>query len=532
MTTEITRGANGESTASGITEIVSDGASRASTSEFPAIIRTATGSIPAQAAKPRGVRNWRARYASYLRITDFIVIVIAVFGAQLGWLGLHKQVEMPIQAWPGITSYFALSVFIVVLWMITLAVSDTRSDRVVGVGDLEYRRVVNSSLMVFGLIAIGAFLLKVEASRGYLLIALPGGIILLVITRFFWRIWLRNKRRKGEYTARVLLVGSEKSIKHVAGELERTKGAGYTVAGACVSAHDASGQSLGAAGIPVLGGTGSVESALRLTGADTVVITSTDQLGPQRVKQISWALEAGKQHLVLAPSITDIAGPRIHTRPVAGLPLMHVETPRFSPGQRFVKRMTDIFGSAGILLVLSPVLLVISLLVMITSGRPVIYKQARIGRHGKEFRMWKFRSMIPDAEAKLQSLLDLQDSGNAVQFKMTNDPRITPVGRVLRKYSLDELPQLFNVLGGSMSLVGPRPPIQREVEQYEDHVHRRFLVKPGMTGLWQVSGRSSLSWEDSVRLDLSYVENWSFTSDVLILMKTFKAALAPGDTTS
>lgn len=194
--------------------------------------------------------------------------------------------------------------------------------------------------------------------------------------------------------------------------------------------------------------------------------------------------------------------------------------------------MMDLFGSLVILILLSPALLIIALLVMISSGRPVIYKQARIGRHGREFRMWKFRSMVPDAESKLQSLLDMQDSGNSVQFKMMNDPRITKVGRVLRKYSLDELPQLFNVLGGSMSLVGPRPPIQREVEQYEDYVHRRFLVKPGMTGLWQVSGRSSLSWDDSVRLDLSYVENWSVVSDLVILFRTFKAALVPGDTTS
>ena len=500
--------------------------------EFPVVIRTATGSIPLRPARQQGARNWRTRYAAYLSITDAIVIVIAVFGAQLGWLGLHKQVEAPIQAWPGLTSYSALSAFIVLVWMIALTVTDTRSDRVIGVGDLEYRRVVNSSLMVFGLIAIAAFLLKVEASRGYLLIALPGGIILLVLTRFLWRLWLRSKRRKGEYTARVLLVGSEKSVKHVAGELARSKSSGYTVAGACISVQESTDESLGEAGIPVVGGTGSVESALSLTCADTVVITSTDQLGPQRVKQISWALETGNQHLVLAPSITDVAGPRIHTRPVAGLPLMHVETPRFSLGQRFVKRTMDIVCSLVILTLISPLLLVIALLVLCGSGRPILYKQNRIGRHGTEFRMWKFRSMVPDAEAKLQSLLDQQDSGNAVQFKMTNDPRITPLGRVLRKYSLDELPQLFNVLGGSMSLVGPRPPIQREVEQYEDHVHRRFLVKPGMTGLWQVSGRSSLSWEDSVRLDLSYVENWSFTSDVLILFKTFKAALAPGDTTS
>ena len=530
MTTEVTRGSGSEEVASGIVETVIEGANRAATTEFPAIVRTDTGSVPSGIAAPHGARDWRQRYARALRITDFIVIAGVVFGTQLGWLGVHTQLAMPVQTWPGASSYTLLSCVIVIAWMIALAVADTRSSRVVGVGSIEYQRIFNSSFMLFGLIAIAAFLLKIEASRGYLLITLPVGLLLLLCGRALWRVWLRRRRRRGEYSARVLLVGSERSVEHTAAELRRSKGAGYVVAGACIPARETGG--LTGNDIPVMGGVSSVESALKLTGADTVVITSTDELGPQRVKQISWALEAGKQHLVLAPSITDIAGPRIHTRPVSGLPLMHVETPNFSPAQRFVKRMMDLFGSLFILLVLSPALLIISLLVMITSGRPVIYKQARIGRHGREFRMWKFRSMIPDAEAKLQSLLDMQDSGNSVQFKMTNDPRITPVGRVLRKYSLDELPQLFNVLGGTMSLVGPRPPIQREVEQYEDHVHRRFLVKPGMTGLWQVSGRSSLSWDDSVRLDLSYVENWSVVSDVVILFKTFKAALVPGDTTS
>lgn len=515
---------------SGVVETVSAGASRAATTDFPAVVRTATGSVPSGSVLPKGAPNWRERYARALRITDFVIIAGVVFGTQLGWLGFHTQVAMPVQAWPGITSYTALSCLIVLGWLLALAVADTRSDRVVGVGSAEYQRVFNSSVMLFGLIAIAAFLLQVEASRGYLLITLPAGVLLLLLGRYVWRVWLRSKRKKGEYSARVLLVGSESSVKHTANELRRSSGAGYVVAGACIPARRAS-DILDGSDTPVLGGVSSVESALKLTGADTVVITSTDELGPTRVKQISWTLEAGKQHLVLAPSITDIAGPRIHTRPVAGLPLMHVETPRFSPAQRFVKRMMDLFGAFFMLLVLSPALLIIAVLLLLSSGRPVIYRQARIGRHGREFRMWKFRSMIPNAEEKLQSLLDMQDHGNRVQFKMKDDPRITRVGRVLRKYSLDELPQLFNVLGGSMSLVGPRPPIQREVEQYDDHVHRRFLVKPGITGLWQVSGRSSLSWDDSVRLDLSYVENWSVMSDIVILFKTFKAALVPGDTT-
>jgi len=516
-------------------ETVTAGAARASTAEFPAFVRTATGSIPSTVVAPRGARDWRRRYARALRITDFLIIVCVVFGTQLGWLGFHKQIAMPVSAWPGVTSYTALSILIVLLWLLALAVADTRSDRVIGVGSEEYQRVFNSSVMLFGLIAIAAFLLKVEASRGYLLITLPVGVGLLLLSRYLWRVWLRGKRKKGEYSARVLLVGSESSVQHTADELRRTKGAGYVVAGACIPARQAS-NSLGDSGIPVMGGVSSVESALKLTGADTVVITSTDQLGPQRVKQISWALEAGRQHLVLAPSITDIAGPRIHTRPVAGLPLMHVETPRFSPAQRFVKRMMDIFGSATLLILLSPVLLVLSVLVLITSGRPVIYKQARIGRHGREFRMWKFRSMVPNAETKLQSMLDMQDHGNKVQFKMKNDPRVTPVGRVLRKYSLDELPQLFNVLAGEMSLVGPRPHAvgmrtgdvesARLVAEYA-HRHR---MKPGITGWAALNGsRGPVNTPEEVRrrvaLDVAYIERQSFWLDLYILLMTIPCLL-------
>ena len=529
MTTEITR--SGQRAADAESAAATTASALTTSAAFPALVRTASGKIPVVAASAPPTFNWRKRYARYLRLTDFIVLTLVVFGTQFSWLGMHKLIEMPIPALPGLTSYTMLSVVVVLLWMMVLALNDTRSDRVIGVGTAEYKRIFDASFMLFGVIAIAAFLLKVEIARGYLLIALPSGVAALFIERWIWRRWLARQRAKGEYSARVLLVGSERSVAHTARELKRAKGAGYRIVGACIPTGRIAGQ-LTDTDIPVMGSVNSVERAIEVTGADTVVITSTDELGPQRVKQVSWALEAGRQHLVLAPSITDIAGPRIHMRPVSGLPLMHVETPRFSPGQRFVKRMMDLFGSLFIVTLLSPVLLVLAAIVKVSSPGPVIYKQTRIGRHGREFQMLKFRSMVVGAEHLLDDLIEQQDLGNEVQFKMKDDPRVTKVGRVMRKFSLDELPQLFNVLGGSMSLVGPRPPIQREVDQYADHVHRRFLVKPGITGLWQVSGRSTLSWDDSVRLDLSYVENWSVMSDIVILLKTGKAALFPGDTAS
>jgi lipopolysaccharide/colanic/teichoic acid biosynthesis glycosyltransferase len=175
------------------------------------------------------------------------------------------------------------------------------------------------------------------------------------------------------------------------------------------------------------------------------------------------------------------------------------------------------------LLLLSPLFIVLTLAVRWSSAGPALFRQVRVGRDGGTFMMLKFRSMYCDAEERLAELVDQSDVRDGVLFKMRNDPRITRIGRLLRRYSLDELPQLINVLNGSMSLVGPRPPLPVEVAQYEDHVHRRLLVKPGVTGLWQVSGRSDLSWEESVRLDLRYVENWSLSEDLLILWKTARA---------
>jgi len=475
--------------------------------------------------------NWRRRYARRLLLTDFLVLVWVVFGAQIVWFGTGN-VDLAIHEDARISavSYWIFSAVLVLLWMWALSLIDSRSDRVIGTGTTEYVRVASASITLFGFIAIGAFLLKVEVARGYLLISLPIGILVLVFVRWMWRQWLIAHRSMNEYSARVLLVGSPDSVTQIARELDRTPSAGYRVVGACTTSN---GRSLSVRGfeLPVLGGIDDVDAAIAATGADTVAVTSTDELPPDKVKQISWRLEAGKQHLVLAPSIVDIAGPRLHTRPVAGLPLIHVETPRFSKGQLFLKRIVDLVASVLGVIILSPLLAFLAISVRLSSDGPVLFRQTRIGIRGKEFTMVKFRSMVVNAEELLDKLAAQQrDAGNEVLFKMRNDPRITPIGRIMRKFSLDELPQLFNVIGGSMSLVGPRPPLPSEVAQYADHVHRRFLVKPGITGLWQISGRSTLSWEDTVRLDLSYVENWSLLTDVAITMKTVRAVVDPQGT--
>ncbi|MCK6079059.1 sugar transferase [Microbacterium sp. EYE_5] len=483
------------------------------------------------ARRDEPVENWRRIYARRLWMSDLLVLVWVVFGTQIAWFGFGAA-DLAIEGGlvDGEVSYWAASTALIIVWMLALSLADTRDHRVIGAGSAEYARIARSSVTLFGVIAIIAFLTQIEVARGFLLLSLPLGILILLFERWLWRHWLIAKRSSGAYSARVLLVGSRRSVVDIANELLRTPSAGYHVVGACVPGG-AVADTIEGTGIPIMGSISALPTALEVSKADTVVVTSTDELPADKVKQISWGLEAGRQHLVLAPGIADIAGPRISSRPVAGLPLLHVETPRFSGGQRVLKRIVDVVAAVVGVILISPVLAFLALSIRLSSPGPVFFRQQRIGHGGREFTMLKFRSMVVDAEARLAALMDQErDAGNAVLFKMKHDPRVTPIGRIMRRLSLDELPQLFNVIGGSMSLVGPRPPLPREVELYADHVHRRFLVKPGITGLWQVSGRSSLSWEESVRLDLSYVENWTLVGDVVILFKTARAALLPGDT--
>jgi exopolysaccharide biosynthesis polyprenyl glycosylphosphotransferase len=261
-----------------------------------------------------------------------------------------------------------------------------------------------------------------------------------------------------------------------------------------------------------------------------VLITGGGRLDAQDIRRIGWALEPGRQHLIVAVNLTDVAGPRIHTRPVAGLPLVHVETPQYSTRQRVLKRAFDILASLLLLVALSPLLLALGALVRLSGPGPVFYRQERVGQGGTRFGMFKFRSMVDGADARLSELLSAQGRDGSPLFKIENDPRITPIGRILRRFSLDEIPQLFNVLVGQMSLVGPRPQREAEVAFYDDDARRRLIVRPGMSGLWQVSGRSTLPWQEAIRLDLFYVENWSLIGDIVILFRTVKAVFAPGDT--
>jgi exopolysaccharide biosynthesis polyprenyl glycosylphosphotransferase len=409
-----------------------------------------------------------------------------------------------------------------------LAAYRTRSPRIIGAGVEEYRRVFSATLATVGVIAVGLMIFRPDYARGYLAVALPLGLLGLLLSRSLCRRVLARKRRQGKCVQNVLAVGDARAVRSLVQSLSRGWWYGYSVVGVCLTGRSTGGtlDVPGVGPLPVLGDESRVHDAILKGNVDTVALTTTDHLGPEGVRELSWDLDKLGVDLVVSPGVVDVAGPRLTLRPVAGLPLIHVEKPQYSGTKKLQKRAFDICVSLAVLLCASPVMLVAALAIKLTSRGPVFYRSERIGLDGQPFQMIKFRTMVDGADKQLDSLMHINESVGGVLFKIREDPRVTKVGRFLRRYSIDELPQFFNVLARDMSVVGPRPPLRREVDTYTDQVRRRLLVLPGITGLWQVSGRSDLSWEDSVRLDLSYVENWSITNDLLIAAKTVRTVAA------
>lgn len=467
--------------------------------------------------------NWRVRTSRLVALTDAFVVSWAVVGAFLVRFGIEPNILDSGQE----AAYAWLSVGLAVIWWLMLGAWNSRHSRILGAGTDEYKRVAAASLWLFGLIAIVSYVIRVDTARGYVGIALPVGLAGLLLARWLLRQHLNVDRQKGRSMSRLLLLGGPSAVAHLASSLHRAKDAGYMpVAAYTPGAADATSVEP-ESGLSVLGRSPDTESILRAIEeckADAVAVSAGVQLHPQTLRHLGWELASRNIGLIMAPALTDIAGPRIHTQQVAGLPLIHVTTPTLDGGQRVAKRLFDVAVSGTMIFLTLPIMSVIAIAIKIESRGPIFFQQQRVGIEGKPFRMLKFRSMVVDAEDRLQELAH-RNEGNGVLFKLRNDPRVTRIGKVLRKFSLDELPQLFNIFAGSMSLVGPRPPLPKEVEAYESDVRRRLLVKPGLTGLWQVSGRSNLSWQDSVRLDLYYVENWSLAGDLVIILRTVRAVL-------
>ena len=486
--------------------------------QSPATVR------PAPTFNASTARRWQHQYSRRLRITDSLVVCASIGLAQYIRFG-----DSPHASGYGSQVLTLFSVLFAALWLSSIAMFRTRSIRVIGAGIEEYRRVISASFWTFGIIAIANLLAKIFLARGYLAVALPVGTLGLLVSRCLWRYYVAAKRADGEYQTMVLAIGDRKGVSQLAQELTRNPRDGYVVVGAGIPGYGPyRGKSLLVHGreIPILGDETHALAAIGRCGADTVALTGTERFGAQGIKQLMWRLETMDVDLVVAPGMMDVAEGRLTLRPVAGFPLLHVEKPQYQGAKCFQKRAFDFCFALAALIGTSPLLIASAIAIKLTSKGPVFYPSERIGLDGKPFTMVKFRTMVDGADRQIQDLLSVNESTGGMLFKIRQDPRVTSVGRILRRFSIDELPQFINVLKQDMSVVGPRPPLRREVVKYNVDVKRRLLVKPGVTGLWQVNGRSDLPWDESVRLDLSYVDNWSMAGDLLLIAKTLKAVLA------
>jgi exopolysaccharide biosynthesis polyprenyl glycosylphosphotransferase len=471
-------------------------------------IATTRGGYDMQAS--RRVSVWTKDYLREVALADLGCAVLGVF------------VAAQIRFGNNVTStYLALSLTLPVLWIAALWLAGAYDVRFIGTGSDEPRKVLSAGVSLTAAVAIFSYAINLELSRGYVVIALPSITLFDLVARYAVRKRLHRRRMSGKCMHSVVAVGHETAVADLVTELRRDHYHGLQVVGACV---EGPGERNDVSGVPVYGGFDDVVAAVKSFGADTVAVTACPEIDGVRLRSLAWELEKTGTDLCVAPSLLDVAGPRTTVRPTAGLTLLHVDHPQLVGFRLVLKGLFDRCVAAAALIVFAPVMGVLAAAIWLHDRGPALFTQVRVGKNGDTFRIYKFRTMVVDAEERQAQLLASNDF-DGVLFKLRRDPRVTALGAHLRRWSIDELPQLFNVFLGHMSLVGPRPAVPAEVAEYAEHVHRRLVVKPGLTGLWQVNGRSDLSWEESVRLDLRYVENWSFTLDLQILWKTISALL-------
>lgn len=468
---------------------------------------------PLPAARPSG-KPWVARHVNTLVALDLVIGTVAALSASL--LRFDDDVPGP---------HILLSVLLPFAWVLAVSLGNGYERRFAGqAGAEEYRAVGRGLLYLFAGLSIVSFSADLRLSRGYIAVAL--GILTLggLMARKVVRSRLEGRRQQGECLQATLVIGRADSVTSLVNSLSKDTSLGLRPIAACAS--DLEGGPLGAghelAGVPVVGEPLAAIAAVDALGIEAVAVAAHPDLAGGALRRFTWALEERGVDLVVSPGLLDVAGPRMSIRPSNDLSLLHIERPAALRRTVLLKMVMDRTIATVLLMLLSPVFLVAAALIWLEDRGPVFYRQERVGLRGELFGILKFRSMRVGADKMIDELAG-QDEGNAVLFKIRADPRITRVGQVLRRYSIDELPQLVNVVRGDMSLVGPRPPLPSEVMVYEPDAIRRLHVLPGMTGLWQVSGRSDLSWEESLKLDLRYVDNWSPVTDLWIMLRTVRA---------
>ena len=474
---------------------------------------TALGGLGFVAA-PDDSADPRALLVRYQRMALVADLGSALFGAAFALLVRFTDHPSP--------QHLVLSGLIPLVWVGVVAAQRGYERRFLGTGPEEYRRVATAGLLLFTSIAVASYSFPLDISRGYVVLVVPATVLTTLYLRHRLRDWVYKLRARGQGLQRVLVVGRADAAVAMIEKLDHEPQHGLVPVGACVPPVGVDVSHVH--GVPVVGDPSRVLQAVDQTSAHVVAVVSHPDMSGQSLRRLSWALEERDVELIVSPGIIEVAGPRLSIRPIAGLSLLHLERPAAGGGRLLGKSVFDLTIGGVMLTLALPFMLVVAGAIRLTSKGPALFRQTRVGVDGREFTMLKFRSMVVDAEARREDLMGLSD-GNGVLFKMRDDPRVTRVGRVIRRLSIDELPQLINVVRGDMSLVGPRPPLPEEVAGYSDDATRRLKVRPGVTGLWQVSGRSDLSWEESLRLDLRYTDNWSFALDLQILWRTLRAIM-------
>ncbi|HKN52796.1 MAG TPA: sugar transferase [Amycolatopsis sp.] len=486
--------------------------------DLQAIPRPAREGTPSGAPEPASTPSpkalpaaWEARYRAWVIASDVFaaVLVIAVAAFVIDRVAPHDM--------------HAFGTMLAI--MVSLPVSRAWSPRVLGEGAEEYRTLGRGFITAAVLVALGGLLFGALEVQVWVFIVVPAIALVAFPQRYVLRQVLHRKRAKGQCLLPVMAAGSPDTLADLIARTKSEAHVGWRVEAVCTfTGHGKDRESGEIDGVPVVGRLDELSRHVRRGGYRVVAITADQYWNPKRLQRLAWDMEGTGAEMVVAPVLMEVAGPRLNVTGVLGMPLLRVSAPMFTGGRRVVKEIVDRCGSAFLLTMLSPLLLVIALGIKLNDRGPVIYRQRRVGRDGATFTMFKFRTMVTNAD-EIRQTLEAENEGAGPLFKMKRDPRITRVGGLLRRYSLDELPQLFNVVSGRMSLVGPRPPLPEETAQYAPDARRRLLVKPGLTGLWQVSGRSDLTWAESIRLDLRYVEDWSLALDLVILWKTARAVL-------
>ncbi|MFM8303855.1 MAG: sugar transferase [Actinomycetota bacterium] len=470
----------------------------------PADIRVVHGAEPpaGPAIAPTPPSRWWTRRAVAI---DVVVALATVMLAEALRFGTVVPVDQPI-------SYRVVGPLIAIVWMVALVCCGAYDRKAFLFGVEEARAIVKASVALLATVGVVFFLLRIGLSRGFLGAYIPAVLVFTALGRWPLRAAFRRRQRAGIGQRQAVVVGPAAEVDRLVASLTRRPGA---VAAAAVVTNDGADAALGdlRARLEDLAGIGAYDLIMR-AGHPT--------------DEETWTLADLAGHLgvdfAIAPSHASDANLVFSYVPLGTTPILLVEPLALRPEQRVIKAIADCVLGVAALVVALPLMAVVALTVLVREGRPILFSQERVGLRGERFRIRKFRTMTVDAEARRCEVEDANEASGPL-FKIRSDPRVTPLGAFLRRWSLDELPQLFQVVTGRMSLVGPRPPLPSEVATYDERVARRLLVKPGLTGLWQVDGRSNLPWDEGVYLDVMYVDHWSPLLDAAILARTVRAVL-------